>query len=109
MIIHSTLALECWLVGVTISSLIIHRIFCQPHKKLKEEKPVQPVASVLDFPVEMDVGLRHNRPPSPEKDPYEFMENETSPTVSYRLLMKYTIDVDRDSHDHNNDNDKYIF
>lgn len=81
--------------------MIIHRIFCQPHKKLKEEKPVQPVASVLDFPAEMDVGLRHNRPPSPEKDPYEFMENETSPTVSYRLL----IDVDCDGHDLNNDSE----
>lgn len=49
----------------------------------------------------MDVGLRHNRPPSPEKDPYEFMENETSPTVSYRLL----IDVDCDGHDLNNDSE----
>ncbi|XP_041456106.1 mediator of RNA polymerase II transcription subunit 13-like isoform X2 [Lytechinus variegatus] len=62
-------------------------IFCQPHKKLKEEKPVQPAASALDFPGEMDIGMRHNRPPSPVEDPYEFMEHDTSPTQGGRISI----------------------
>lgn len=62
-------------------------LFYQPHKKLKEERPAQPPPSALEYPVDLDINMmRHNRPPSPVEDPYEFMEHDTSPTQSGRPM-----------------------